>query len=682
MVVQLCTDPRVVDVQPPSLLAASATDATHVLLSFSEPIDPAAGTTGSFSIIPALAVDEAKVERSLREMSLTVAPQIPGLDYVVTVNGIADLALNPIAQDTSRTFTGFGAAPDRSPPELLAPLPGAVLTNATVALVWSRRAFARTYLVEVAYDPAFTQPLAGFPVIVEDPQTSVTHTFDGALRYHWRVRADTTSAGAYAVGSFDRIGEAIHVYCPDGVACDDDDAAGNVSAPFRTVSGAVAAARASGLTRLLVASRGGTPYREHVLVGFGLELLGGYTPSFDPAARDIDANPTRLVSDDGPVLLVIGGNDAVRVEGFDLSSSDGDAVRVVGGNVELTGNVIAGASSAVAIENTSLDPGQVVLSGNRIRSLTPASITGVRVSSAGATIRNNLITFDACDFACRNPVGIHAIQSDVVVTGNTVSLVGAANAVVNGVLLDESHAEVRGNRVTMGTGQTAAIAVNNYFTSLAPSVIANNILLGGVSTTPVVETAALRLFNVSNVVVANNVLYGGSGSNLAYGVVDGSRAAETIYVDNIIFTGTADVGAYCIYERQEGSSISDLRNNLMFGCATALYRDNGAPGASTTITQVNNAANTTQRGTATSTGNLTVASLAAVGFASFPDDLRFTAATPTNVRRGGLNTTQTACGSTANLTCGGVADDFDGLTRTCPVAGTNCFSIGPHEDDR
>lgn len=54
-------------------------------------------------------------------------------------------------------------------------------------------------------------------------------------------------------------------------------------------------------------------------------------------------------------------------------------------------------------------------------------------------------------------------------------------------------------------------------------------------------------------------------------------------------------------------------------------------------------------------------------------DFHLTASTPSTVRLGGLDS--------SSATYGSVSTDKDGLSRTCPAAGTDCYSIGPYELD-
>ncbi len=684
--IKRCVDVGLVDEEPPTLIAATASDSTHVVLELSEVIDPRTSDITRYALTPTLTVEDAEVATSYRQVRLTVDPQEPGRDYVVRVSGIADVAGNAIADGAQISFIGFGAAPDRNPPEIIAPLDAEVRREASVTLVWTRRAYAEQYEVEVAYDAAFTQPVAGFPLSVVDPQTSLTYDFPAEVRYYWRVRATSTRQGEYGIGMFDRLGAVMHVYCPAGDSCSDDGAAGNVSAPFRTLVGAVARARASGIHTFRVAARGGgAAYAEHVTIGFGVELRGGYTPTFDEASRDPAVNVTNIAASAGPALLVFGVSEPIVIDGFFLRSVADDALRVNGGSdVTISNNDVAGAESAIAVENSVLDTDQNLIVGNVIHSLTPQSGHGIVVRSAGATIRDNVIDISACTSACKDAAGIATNAADVLVTGNVITH-GGQLGLTNGIELIESHFDIRANRVTMGNGATNAVKTTAVFSIQPPSVIANNILLGG--TTSIAGShfsTALDVQSFFTVLVSNNVLYGGSGAGMARTILDASgQVTETSYTNNIIFNGDA-TPSYCFYETDTARP-TFFRANLLFGCADALYRNyNSTTGETllTSIALVNQAANTTQGAASTAGGNLTLASLADVGFVAFPSDLHLTAATPVAVRRSGVNTAQNLCGTSSNLGCGDVVDDYDGAGRTCPTPGSVCYSLGAYERDQ
>jgi autotransporter-associated beta strand protein len=81
------------DTTPPTVTAVTSHSfLKNVIVTFSEPVNPAqAGNTGNYQI-PGLTVLGAFVEPSLRRVSLSTTPQTPGAAYVVTIGNIHDVS--------------------------------------------------------------------------------------------------------------------------------------------------------------------------------------------------------------------------------------------------------------------------------------------------------------------------------------------------------------------------------------------------------------------------------------------------------------------------------------------------------------------------------------------------------------------------------------------------------------
>ena len=683
MVVGRCIDPTIVDDEAPVLLAATALDTTLVVLDFSERIDPGSVSVASFTLSPPLAITDATVEPSLRQVRLVTELQTPGEEYTVTTSGVVDLANNAIADEATQTFNGFGAAPDREPPTILAPRGALPLKAQEVTLVWTRRALARSYTVEVAIDPAFTQVLDGFPVTVDDPDSSYTHTFSSPVRHYWRVRANTTTAGAYGSGSFDRIGSAVHVYCPAAATCSDVDSQGrplpgNISAPLQTIVGAVRLARALGILEIRIAARGSADaYREHILVGT-LSLYGGYDATFSSA--DATLRPTIIEDDDSAAVYVFGSSLQQTIEGLTLRSQRSVALVVASGmNLNINGNDIAGGTFGADVTGVC----SLLFTRNSVRSYPGSNGSGLRIAATTAVVTNNTFVVDACTTGpCNNPVGVDGVLASLLFADNTITLAGS------GVIrLTDSFVNVELNRITTGEGASAALEFIAD-ADLGQSSIRNNVLMTGPTLASNMQTfgilardpAALTT-QTPFMAVANNLIYAGGGDGTSIAVSDG--LIGSIYVNNIMLTGPG-TNRFCLYENWPDKKIANFRNNLLLECPTALYRDVSDLGTDnrTAIADINNEATTTQNGSpATIGGNMTAPNLASVGFADFPADVHLTADTPANIRLNGFNAALNACGPGSFWGCGGVTNDLSQDPRTCPTAGVDCFSVGPYELD-
>jgi len=103
------------DVTAPSLSSCTPPDDRHILLTFSEPMDPTTGgNVANYSISPTLTVTAAAVQPAPNnnQILLTVSPQARGTDYTVTVKDVQDVAGNVISPNPSTcTFTGIDTTP-------------------------------------------------------------------------------------------------------------------------------------------------------------------------------------------------------------------------------------------------------------------------------------------------------------------------------------------------------------------------------------------------------------------------------------------------------------------------------------------------------------------------------------------------------------------------------------------
>ncbi len=657
------------DKEPPQLLSASATDPRQVLLTFSEPVDlAAAASPDSYSIDPLLSVSAAELLPDARSVRLLVDAQRPGFEYTVTVNGVVDLVGNAIAQDSQQSFTGFGATPDRRPPEIVAPAADAVQAGASATLVWARRAYASYYTVDVALDAAFSMPTAGSPYRVDDPGTSVSVPITVGVRHYWRVRANTTAAGEYSTSTFQGIADTLYVYCPnDASTCDDSQAVGNQSRPYQSISEAVVAARALGVRKIRVAARGGgAAYSEHVVLDSGLDVRGGYTADFSAAARDISANPTVVESAVSPAVLILGAAAPTVFEGFSVRGLTDVALQIEGttvGPLQVSTNDIAAKYVGVNIRDGVADASTVVLEDNNLHGIAVDDMDhGVEVISAGATLRHNTVTVGTvynpdCEVACDQTPAFYAKDSDVVIAGNTTS----GPEIHFGASLEGSHVVADGN---LFAGQ---IVVETGNLTQPRSFFTNNVVIVARGANLLAATG-LSIRTTSPYSVSNNLIYVSNPSNVV-GIYDNS-VNRVSYTNNIVITAGAPTGQWrCYNVGLYGSGPEHLHNNLLLDCAEGFYVDDP-----TFLTDINDVNNLPSAG-----GNITLSSADAVGFASLPQDFHLTATTPAAVAQGGLDTSLDLCGAGTD-SCGDVTHDLDGAVRTC-AAVDDCYSLGPYELD-
>lgn len=222
---------------------------------------------------------------------------------------------------------------------------------------------------------------------------------------------------------------------------------------------------------------------------------------------------------------------------------------------------------------------------------------------------------------------------------------GTGDTYGNAIGLFGSSAQIIGNTITGGDAEIVyGIRSGNESTPL----IASNVIIG--------ETAADIsygiLLNNSSPRIMNNTIDGGSGVNEAYGIFHFGSCSPVIE-NNIIFTsgGARRVG---ISEFAPFSSPESLRNNDIFDCPDALYRDYDAlPHELNDIEAVNELADIE------SADNISI-----VPEFVADHDVHLQPSSPEAVREGGLD-----------LVAEGFDIDVDGQARTAP------WSIGADELD-
>lgn len=95
------------DVEPPTLLAASLLDATHLLIAFSEPVQQlGAEMPFNYSINNGVGVRAATLLADGRSVLLETTPHVGTATYIITVNNVADRASRPnlIAANSSLSY--------------------------------------------------------------------------------------------------------------------------------------------------------------------------------------------------------------------------------------------------------------------------------------------------------------------------------------------------------------------------------------------------------------------------------------------------------------------------------------------------------------------------------------------------------------------------------------------------
>jgi hypothetical protein len=282
------------DAEPPTLINASATNDTTLVVALSEPVqrvsvDQVSLQTSTGVVVPVFSVTPDSTRTTL---VLVTDPLLPSAQYSLRIRGVSDLQAN--MSDVVTELVGFGTA-DPLPPSVLGPGTNDIALDLHTTLRWARVTGAREYTVEVAGDASFTKPIPGSPFKITE--SSLSLNFEEAITYYWRVRADVTQSGTTVGSSVEALWRAIYVYCAEGADCSalgGNVEIGNKTRPYRSINRAIAAARALNINKVVIAGRGGAAaYPDSLFyTGGGVNLLGGFDPAF--VASDPALYPTRL----------------------------------------------------------------------------------------------------------------------------------------------------------------------------------------------------------------------------------------------------------------------------------------------------------------------------------------------------------------------------------------------------
>ena len=164
------------DTTPPSLLGATALDATSVEVRFTEQLDPLSATIiANYAIDNTVSLFLAVLSSDGQKVILDSSPLSPGVVYTLTVNSVEDFAGNPILPNSQTQF------------EYLPPVPLHVQAIDMVLLLqgkrW-RRARAAVSLSDDANQPVAGASLSGAWEWFDQSERHRHH----CIRWHRRLR--------------------------------------------------------------------------------------------------------------------------------------------------------------------------------------------------------------------------------------------------------------------------------------------------------------------------------------------------------------------------------------------------------------------------------------------------------------------------------------------------------------
>lgn len=452
---------------------------------------------------------------------------------------------------------------------------------------------------------------------------------------------------------------------------------GSSEKPFASIAKGMDDASTRGFSVVRVAQGS---YAENINLIEGISLYGGYEPL--SWTRNSALYVTEIKGGAGSAITadIAGITSATVVDGFSLQSTGAPlgSVRILNSSPTISNNTIGGSTYGVMG-----DDGSAVISGNTIN-----AVTGIYTNMSSDTIRNNTIN--------ATNRGIQAVTAICLINGNTINsgnmgiecIFGGActieyntvTASITGILSDQGFAVIRYNTITCTTGTpTFCIDINQ-----GKPEVCGNLLIGGSSLTGDgirIQDSNIKIYNnvivggpgtnnwrgilclgVASPEIFNNTLEGITATNFCYGIT--INTATPLISNNIIHIGGAAVTQIGIREENAASDPIEFRNNDIFGCTTALYRDQDGGGDLTVIGDLNNSALTTQGVPASSVGNVSIV-------LTFGPEQQITVTFPAAVINGGLNGIDEGWGFDWGFN--------DLRQRINRPASTNPWSIGAYE---
>jgi hypothetical protein len=513
--------------------------------------------------------------------------------------------------------------------ELISPASNARVINAQPTLVWSARNVPR-YTVELASDSNFSQIILRKEVSESSYTISNTDLMGiSALitqSYFWRVRATKllpdllSTSGSFFVIAIPSSGSGYAGSLHVNSASFNQEQVGSKEAPFKTIQYALIGAdilrntNAAVSFDILVAA--GT-YNEEVDLLAGMALRGGYEAT--NWTRNISGNITTITAKNstGVICQNIGSGyqtttilEGFTVNGGTISGNTNPALSLSQCSVQVLSNTLKGGSGG-------------------------ATTYGVYVNAAAA--------------------GASPILSDNTITGCT------SGTSCHGVFHTGASATVIKNNMIQGciTATANCYGINAH--STAKVSVLNNVIIAG---SGAADTYGMNPNGNFDGDIINNTINGGNGTSSSTGIRFNTTSTSVKVINNIIFT-QGGAQSRCFSEVNSGQDPDQFSNNNLFGCPTALYRDEnlsdldamcagGKPGAVCPGTDVA-LSNTANNAAAGSLGTLFVN--------AGGGDYHLLGTAASAVRTGGAS--QTTIFTT----------DKDGLTRTVG------WSMGAYEKD-
>lgn len=405
---------------------------------------------------------------------------------------------------------------------------------------------------------------------------------------------------------------------------------GTSTEPFQTINYAITRAVADGQAAVHVAT--GT-YAGPIALVEGISLYGGYNAADWNDRNNLDRdNPTYQT-----IIVLVGGNgiiaagpitSATVVDGFTIRGrtaflNSAHSSPLISNNTiqGLTGpnahgimndnssptiqfnTIFAGEGSANSIGIYSYNNSSPTIIGNRITGCTTTEIIswsrGIYNDNSTPVIVGNII--DAAGPNSGNSSGIHNQNSDAIIVFNYVR--SGRGATAYGLYAVNCSPLFISNYIEGGPDPLDVNTGIGIYCDNSSAEIYNNVVYAGQAAN---GTYGISMINASAPRIFNNTIDGGSITNIG-GVSAGINligGAPDIRNNIVLVRGTVGTCAG-IREVNAGADPTELHNNNIYHCATALYSDLGN-GNLTAIADVNDALLTTQGAGPSASDNVSV----------------------------------------------------------------------------
>ncbi len=503
------------------------------------------------------------------------------------------------------------------------------------------------YEAEADTDPIAAQE-SWAPATVSGASVSAPLPSTGEYRLRIRPVVAGCAPAAWTLSAPVRVGDVLYV---DPAAVGDGSGKDPQNA-FTTIAAAIAAASQG--TTIFV--RGGETSESLVPPTTPeVTLIGSFGPGFSPS--DLSAHPTRVVSSTTTApLAATEPSSAGTFVAFAFENTAGGAggcgVEVTAGTTTLDGCRVRGTRAALCVSGAAASP-----------TIQGCDLLGTGANeSVGASVGAGATPF---------------------LLGNRIDGGTGTNASVAVDLNSAGALRLEANDIDGGTGNASCgVRAGGTGTGTGAPELVNNVIDGGAGLVSATGVALTR-----GALVVNNTIDGGRGAGTT--VTLELNGYDIRLVNNLLYTSAGAVRV-CVWVREATTQISAFLTSALFDCPTALFREPYYAGGDLDF-QIEYGVfvsihdeHPTSMAMANYGGNIAVANRAAIGFAG-ADDLHLTVTSPDEVRFSGHDARLEDCGYDGGggdpNPCGAVVKDKDGAARTCPQAGTACYSMGAFEQD-